>query len=139
MAFFTGRTGSLQLAGGEIYKIKDWSLTVNMNLLDVTALGDVASKSTPGLISGTGSANASYYHDGTGNSPIALLNKIMVTGAATDSLRALYTFKVGTNQYFEAYAFITSATVTASTDEVTTVAIEFTLDDGLATVVTSGT
>ena len=136
MAFLTGRNGSLKLSGSEISKIRDWTLNTSVNTLETTSLGESASTYTAGLFSATGSATASYYTSGTTNA-ISLLDKIAKTGAITDSDKVELTFEAGTGDSFTADAFISSASISASTDEVTTVSFDFTIDGPLTAVSTS--
>lgn len=136
MAFLTGRNGSLKLSGSEISKIRDWTLNTNVNTIETTSLGDTATTYTAGLFSATGSATASYYTSGTTNAT-NLLDKIAKTGAITDSDKVELTFQAGSGNSFTASGFISSASISASTDEVTTVSFDFTIDGPLTSVATS--
>jgi hypothetical protein len=107
-------------------------------MLDTTALGDTANTFTPGLFSATGSATLSYYNGAT-TDVTNLLEKIAKTGAITDSDEIALTFEVGTSQSFVADAFINSASITSSTDELTTVSFNFTINGPLTTVTLTGT
>lgn len=138
MPFYTGRTGKLKLGGSEVSKVRNWTLDTSVNMLDTTALGDTANTFTPGLFSGTGSATLSYYNGDT-TDVTNLLEKIAKTGAITDSDEVTLTFEVGPNQSFTADAFINSASITSSTDELTSVSFNFTLNGPLTTVTLSGT
>ena len=138
MPFYTGRTGKLRLGGSEVSKVRNWTLDTSVNMLDTTALGDTANTFTPGLFSGTVSATLSYYNGDT-TDVTNLLEKIAKTGAITDSDEVSLTFEVGTSQSFVADAFINSASITSSTDELTTVSFNFTLNGPLTTVTLTGT
>lgn len=138
MPFYTGRTASLKLSGSSVSKVRDWTLDTSVNLLETTALGDTATTYTAGIFSATGSASMSYYNGDTTDTT-NLLEKIAKTGAITDSDKVSLTFEVGTNQYFTANAFINSASISSSTDEVTTVSFNFTVDGPLTSVVMTGT
>jgi hypothetical protein len=138
MPFYTGRTGKLRLGGSEVSKVRNWTLDTSVNMLDTTALGDTASTFTPGLSSATGSATLSYYNGAT-TDVTDLLAKIAKTGAITDSDEVSLTFEVGTSQSFVANAFINSASVSSSTDELTTVSFNFTINGPLTTVTLTGT
>jgi hypothetical protein len=138
MPFYTGRTGKLKLAGSEVAKVRNWTLDTSVNMLDTTALGDTANTYTPGLFSATGSATLSYYNGET-TDVTNLLEKIAKTGAITDSDEIALTFEVGTSQSFTADAFINSASITSSTDELTTVSFNFTINGPLTTVTLTGT
>jgi len=136
MAFLTGRNGSLKLGASEIVKIRDWTLNTNLNTIETTSLGDSATTYTAGLFSATGSATASYYTAGTTNATNLLAN-IAKTGEITDSDKVSLVFEAGTGDSFSADAFISSASISASTDEVTTVSFDFTIDGPLTSVTMS--
>ena len=138
MPFYTGRTGKLRLGASEVSKVRNWTLDTSVNMLDTTALGDTANTFTPGLFSATGSATLSYYNGAT-TDVTNLLEKIAKTGAITDSDEIALTFEVGTSQSFVADAFINSASITSSTDELTTVSFNFTINGPLTTVTLTGT
>lgn len=133
MPFYTGRTGKLRLGGSAVSKVRNWTLDTSVNMLDTTALGDTANTFTPGLFSATGSATLSYYNGDTAD-VTNLLEKIAKTGAVTDSDEVSLTFEVGSDQLFIANAFINSASITSSTDELTTVSFNFTINGPLTTV-----
>jgi hypothetical protein len=133
MPFYTGRTGKLRLGGSEVSKVRNWTLDTSVNMLDTTALGDTANTFTPGLFSATGSATLSYYNGDT-TDVTNLLERITKTGAITDTDEVALTFEVGSDQLFIANAFINSASVTSSTDELTTVSFNFTINGPLTTV-----
>jgi|688.fasta_scaffold811839_1 hypothetical protein len=140
MPFYTGRTGKLRLGGNEVSKVRNWTLDTSVNMLDTTSLGDTANTFTPGLFSATGSASLSYYNDAaTPTDTTNLLERIAKTGAITDSDRVSLTFEVGTGQTFTGNAFINSASISSTTDELTTVSFNFTIDGPLTSVVLTGT
>lgn len=138
MPFYTGRTGKLKLSSNEVAKVRDWSLDVSVDLLETTALGDTAKTYVPGMFSATGSANLAYY-TGASTGVVSLMEKIAKTGAISESDEVQLTFEVGTDQYFVANAYINSASISSSTDELTTASFQFTVDGPLTTVVTTGT
>ena len=133
MPFYTGRTGKLRLGGSEVSKVRNWTLDTSVNMLDTTALGDTANTFTPGLFSATGSATLSYYNGDT-TDVTNLLERITKTGAITDTDEVALTFEVGSDQLFIANAFINSASISSSTDELTTVSFNFTINGPLTTV-----
>ena len=133
MPFYTGRTGKLRLGGSEVSKVRNWTLDTSVNMLDTTALGDTANTFTPGLFSATGSATLSYYNGDT-TDVTNLLERITKTGAITDTDEVALTFEVGSDQLFITNAFINSASITSSTDELTTVSFNFTINGPLTSV-----
>jgi hypothetical protein len=140
MPFYTGRTAALKISGTTVGKVRDWSLDTSVNMLDTTSMGDVASSSVPGLFSGTGSATLSYYNDSTTALNITdLIDNINKTSSITTSDLLQLTFEVGPSQLFTASGYVTSASISASIDEVTTASLQFTLSGPLTTVTISGT
>ena len=139
VGLYTIRNAKLKLAGSDVAKVRDWSLETSVNLLDTTALGDTANTYTVGLQSATGSATLSYYTATSGNEVTNLLEKIAKAGAVTDSDKVSLTFEVGTNQSFTGNAFINSASISTSTDEITTASFNFTIDGPLTAVTLTGT
>lgn len=138
MPFYTGRTGKLKLGNNEIAKVRDWSLDVSVDMLETTTLGDTSKTYTPGISSATGSATVSYY-TGTVNTVTSLLQNIVTTGAITDQSEVELAFEVGQNQNFTGNAFINSAGISSATNELTSVAFQFTMNGALSSVDLSGT
>jgi hypothetical protein len=138
MPFYTGRNGRLRLANNAVSKVRDWTLDTSVTMLDTTTLGDTASNFTPGLSSATGSATVMYFNGDT-TDVTDLLQRITKTGAVTDNDLVRLTFEVASGQAFVADAFINSASITSSTDELTTTSFNFTVTGPLVSVTTSGT
>lgn len=135
MGFYTGRTGSLVYDGKPVAKIRDWSLDTTVELLSTNTIDSVTNTFTPGVKGATGSATLVYYRLETGESAsytqfTALLSKIHKTGAITESDRVLLTLNVGGGAADDIrfYAYITSASVSVATGELSVVPIQFTVD-----------
>jgi len=135
MGFYTGRTGSLVFNSKPVAKIRDWSLDTTVELLSTNTIDSVTSTFTPGVKGATGSATLVYYRLETGESAsytqfTALLSKIHKTGAITESDRVLLTLNVGGGSADDIrfYAYITSASVSVATGELSVVPIQFTVD-----------
>lgn len=155
MAFYTGRTGALYLTSagtGEInptasekaLKLRDWSLETTLELLETTTVDTAVKSYTPGASSATGSATLLYYRrEGTtGTEPGTqfdqFLAKIMKTTTAgvTENDRVGMVLRVGETAGSGAdikddiafNAYITNASLQVSTGELTSVAIQFTVD-----------
>jgi hypothetical protein len=155
MAFYTGRTGALFLtaaASGEYspnnteqaLKLRDWSLETSLELLETTTVDTAVKSYTPGAVSSTGSATVLYYRrEGTTSTEPGVqfdqfLNRIMKTSTAgvTESDRVGIVLRVGNTpgvgQDFKDdiifNAYITSASMQVSTGELSSVAIQFTVD-----------
>lgn len=155
MAFYTGRTGALYLTttgtGGvtpssseQALKLRDWSLETTLELLEITTVDTAVKSYTPGNVSSTGSATVLYYRrEGTTSTEPGVqfdqfLGKIMKTSTAgvTDADRVGIVLRVGATAgtsgdikddiAFNAY--ITSASMQVATSELTSVAIQFTVD-----------
>lgn len=154
MGFFTGRTGALYLeavgtttptSGGttKAAKLRDWSLETTLELLETTTADTAVKSYTPGSVSATGSATVLYYRKESGESGLQFenfLNKIMKTSATgvTSSDRVGIILRVGetTNSAVTGdnkddiafNAYITNASLQVSTGELSSVAIQFTVD-----------
>ena len=144
MAFFTGRSGSLTFDGKPVAKIRDWSLDTTVELLSTNAIDSTTNTFTPGVKGATGSATLIYYRlEGTESASYtqftALLGKIMKGGAATESDRVFMELNVGgdTKDDIKFNAYITSAQVSISTGELSTVPIQFTMDGDFTEVITA--
>lgn len=135
MGFYTGRTGSLVFNSKPVAKIRDWSLDTTVELLSTNTIDSVTNTFTPGVKGATGSATLVYYRLETGESAsytqfTALLSKIHKTGAITESDRVLLTLNVGggASDDIRFYAYITAASVSVATGELSVVPIQFTVD-----------
>jgi hypothetical protein len=152
MGFYTGRTGRIFLYDDgtsnpsptnaqSVLKIRDWSIDTSLELLETTTIDTAVKSYTPGMVSSTGSATVMYYRKETGDVGVQfdqLLDKIMKTstaGVSTGdrvglSLRAGSQAGTGTDikDDIAFNAYITSASITVGTGELTSVAIQFTVD-----------
>jgi hypothetical protein len=135
MGFYTGRTGSLVFGGKPVAKIRDWSLETTVELLNTNTVDSAVNTYTPGVKGASGSATLLYYRLESGENTTyteftSLLGKIMKTGAITDSDRVYMELNVGGDEAddIKFYAYITSAQVTVSTGELSSVPIQFTVD-----------
>jgi hypothetical protein len=135
MGFYTGRSGSLVFNGKPVAKIRDWSLETTVELLSTSTIDSTASTFTPGIKGATGSATLVYYRLESGESATyteftALLSKLHKTGAITTDDRVQFTLNAGggANDNITFNAYITSATVSVATGELSVVPIQFTVD-----------
>jgi len=53
--YFSGTQGELYIDGVKAAKVRNWSFSSSLGLLDTTTLGDTDSTSTPGIRTNTGS------------------------------------------------------------------------------------
>ena len=145
MGFYTGRTGSLAIAGGlPIAKIKDWSLDTTVELLSTNDISSAVNTFTPGTKGATGSATLLYYRLESGDSAsyqqfTAMLGKVMKTGTIETTDRVFLDLNVGggASDDIKLYAYITNATVGVSTGELSTVQVQFTMDGDFVEVITA--
>lgn len=142
MAFFTGRTGSLVFNGKPVAKIRDWSLETTVELLSTNTIDSTSNTFTPGVKGATGSATLMYYKLESGESAsltqfTELLSKIMKTGSIETSQRVFLELNVGggADDDIKFNAYITSASVSVSTGELSVVPINFTVDGDFSEVI----
>ena len=153
MGFYTGRSGKIFLyddgaidpapmPATSVLKIRDWSIETSLELLETTTIDTAVKSYTPGMVSSTGSATVMYYRKEGAEAGVqfdALLSKIMKTSPVgvepTDrvglSLRAGTQAVAGSSDIKDDISFnayITSASITVGTGELTSVAIQFTVD-----------
>ena len=137
---YTGRDGVLQLAGTTLAKVVGFSLQANLETLETTTLGDNLRSYSPGVLGYSGTASLLYYKgdDGTINTT-NILNKLIKDGttgiASTDTVELTLRWVDGTdNNDVKITAYINSATIGASTGEISRAEITFTGTGALSTV-----
>lgn len=142
MGFFTGRTGSLVFNSKPVAKIRDWSLETTVELLSTNTIDSSVNTFVPGVKGATGSATLMYYKLETGENATLtqfteLLAKIMKKGAITTSEKVLLELNVGAGNTddIKFNAYITSASVSVSTGELSVVPINFTVDGDFTEVI----
>tara|TARA_B100001094_G_C18142171_1_gene778539 strand:- start:1181 stop:1612 length:432 start_codon:yes stop_codon:yes gene_type:complete len=142
MGFFTGRTGSLVFNGKPVAKIRDWSLETTVELISTNTIDSGVNTFVPGSKGATGSATLLYYKLESGESSsftefTALLAKIMKTSAITVSDRVFLELNVGgdNSDDIKFNAYITSASLSVSTGELSVVPINFTVDGEFTEVI----
>jgi hypothetical protein len=142
MGFYTGRSGSLVYNNKPVAKIRDWSLETTVELLSTNTIDSTTNTYTPGVKGATGSATLLYYRLESGESAVmeqftSLLNKVMKTGAASTADRVYLQLNAGGNASddIKLYAYITSAQISVSTGELSSVPIQFTMDGDFVEVI----
>ena len=142
MAFYTGRSGSLVFNGKPVAKIRDWSVESTLELLSTNTIDSTSNTFTPGVKGATGSATLMYYRLESGESAsltefTALLSKIHKVGSIETSDRVSMELNVGTGSSddIKFNAYITSASISVSTGELSVVPINFTVDGDFSEVV----
>ena len=142
MGFFTGRSGHIKIAGKKVAKIRDWSLETTVELISTNTIESHTNTFTPGVKGATGSATMMYYRlsndeTGTYKQFTDILLKVMQTGAIGNSDRITLELNIGGNvkDDIKIQAYITSATVSVSTGELSVVPFNFTMDGDFIDVI----
>lgn len=135
MAFYTGRSGSLVFNSKPVAKIRDWSVETTLELLSTNTIDSTSNTFTPGVKGATGSATLMYYRLEAGESAsstqfTALLSKIHKTGSVETSDRVFLELNAGgqSTDNIRINAYITSASISVATGELSVVPINFTVD-----------
>lgn len=81
MSYLTGRDGTITYNGVQLAKVANWSLSSQVDALEVTSLGDGARDYVPGIKGGSGSCSVWYYND----APVSLLSKVVRTDAPSEA------------------------------------------------------
>lgn len=129
-----------------VLKIRDWSIDTSLELLETTTIDTAIKSYTPGMVSSTGSATVMYYRAEAGDVGTqfnVLLSKIMKKGnTSTTALGVTTSDRVGMvlragdvpgagddkKDDIAFNAYITNASITVGTGELTSVALQFTVD-----------
>ena len=140
---YTGRDGVMQLAGTTLAKVVNFQLSANLETLEVTTLSDNIRSYTPGVSGYSGSATLLYYKDDSNSiNTTNLLNKLYKTGSAgvssTDTVELTFRWVDGTdNNDIKLTAYITSASIGATTGDIVRAEIAFQGTGELSTVTIS--
>jgi len=136
--FYTGREGFLKVADKKVAKIRDWSIETSLELLSTNTIDSSFNTFEPGVVGATGSATLMYYKLSTGEDNTeftTLLNKIMKTASTgvvggDSGDRVALELNVGSAaaDRIKCNAYITSASVSVGTGELSVVSITFTVD-----------
>jgi hypothetical protein len=148
MAFYTGRTGSLAFNDKPVAKIRDWSIETTLELLSTNDISSSVNTFTPGVTGATGSATLMYYRlEGTEGTTLTefteLIKKIMKSGngsSITTADRVELELNVGVPETddIKFNAYITSASISVATGELSVVPINFTVDGNFTEVIDYG-
>lgn len=92
MSYLSGKDGSITYDGVKLAKVSSWSLSSQVEALEVTSLADDARDYTAGLKSASGSCSVWYYDD----APVSLLEKVVRTDAPSDADKLTMTLGFGT-------------------------------------------
>ena len=142
MGFYTGRTGHIKIAGKKVAKIRDWSLETTVELISTNTIETHTSTFMPGVKGATGSATMMYYRLESGESAnynqfTDILLKIMQKGRINTDDRVTLELNIGGNNKddIKFMAYITSATVSVSTGELSVIPFNFTMDGDFIDIV----
>ena len=136
---YTGRDGSMQLAGTTLAKVVSFSMSSNLETLETTTLGDGVRSYSPGVTGYSGSATLLYYKDDDGNINTSnLLSSLIKTGtdgvSSSDTVELTFRWVDGTdNNDIKLTAYITSASIGATTGDIVRSEISFQGTGALAT------
>jgi len=137
---YSGRDGVMQLAGTNLAKVVNFSLQANLETLETTTLSENIRSYTPGIAGYSGSATLLYYKEDNNNiNTTNLLNKLYKTGTAgvssSDTVELTFRWVDGADRNdIKLTAYITSASIGASTGEIVQAQISFQGTGALSTV-----
>jgi len=122
--YYTGKDGTLSIAGTTQVKVINWSLQADLEMLETTTLGDDDRSYTPGIRSYSGSATLLYYEDDTARNDAATQVKRVISTGAPSTSPIAFILALG-SKTVTLNAFITSASYGASVGEVVSAQISF--------------
>ena len=137
---YSGRDGVMQLAGTNLAKVVNFSLQANLETLETTTLSENIRSYTPGIAGYSGSATLLYYKENNNSiNTTNLLNKLYKTGTAgvssSDTVELTFRWVDGADRNdIKLTAYITSASIGASTGEIVQAQISFQGTGALSTV-----
>lgn len=129
MGYYAGKDGQVEVDDRVIAKVSSWSLSANVESLEVTSLDDIARDYTPGLKSANGSLTCWYYD----NAPVRLLSKVIQTGEVRESDKVKLTLRWGPNRV-TCTALLTSGELACQVGEVMQAQLSFTVCGDFSTV-----
>jgi len=121
----------MQLGGVTLAKVVNFAFQSNLETLETTTLGESVRSYSPGVLGYSGSASLLYYKDDTGSiNTTNLLNKLIKTGtdgvSSSDTVELTLRWVDGTdNNDIKFTAYITSASMGASTGDIVRAEISF--------------
>ena len=140
---YTGRDGVMQLAGVTLAKVVSFSLQSNLETLETTTLNEHIRSCSPGVSGYSGSATLLYYKEDDGSfNTTNLLNKLYKTGtsgvSSSDTVELTFRWIDGAdNNDIKLTAYVTSASIGASTGDIVRAEISFQGTGALSTVTIS--
>lgn len=137
---YTGRDGYLLVSGSTIAKVVSFSVQANLETLETTALHEHLRSYTPGVTGYSGTASLIYYKEDNGTrNTTSTIRKLIKGGTsgvqASDTVELTFRWKDGTdNNDIKLNAYVTSASIGASTGEIVRAEISFQGTGALTTV-----
>jgi len=128
---YTGRDGVLQVGGTPLAKVVNFQLSANLETLETTTLNEHIRVYVPGVVGYNGSATLLYYkQDDSSHNTTSILNKLYKTGidgvSSADTVQFTFRWIDGsTNNDIKLDAYITSASIGASTGEIVRAEVAF--------------
>lgn len=144
--FYSGAQGELYIDGVKAAKVRNWSFSSSLGLLDTTTLGDTDATATPGVRTNTGSCQLFYYAPsavvGENNSASTLINKLLKAGtdgvaaeAEQVTLRLVVSQGNGSVSHIQGPAYLTSVSMTCAVGEVFSADVAFQINGAFTEVV----
>lgn len=125
MTYYSGKDGTLVLAGAAVAKVASWSFGSNVDALETTALSDTDRSFAPGLRDSSGSAAIWYYKATNADSaPKAALARIIKKSAVDENDITSISLGWGPNA-ISGSILITGAELSSSVGEVMQARISF--------------
>ena len=128
---YSGRDGVLQVGGTTLAKVVNFQLSSNLETLETTTLNEHIRSYSPGVAGYSGSATLLYYKEDDGSrNTTSILNKLYKTGpdgvSNSDTVELTFRWIDGEiNNDIQLTAYITSASIGASTGDIVRAEIAF--------------
>ena len=128
---YSGRDGVLQVGGTPLAKVVNFQLSANLETLETTTLNEHIRVYSPGVVGYSGSATLLYYKEDDGSrNTTSILNKLYKTGpdgvSSSDTVELTFRWIDGEiNNDIQLTAYITSASIGASTGDIVRAEIAF--------------
>ncbi len=138
MAFFRGEEGSVKFINGSgtaetIVSTRNWSLTVNKELLECTDHGDTSRAYVGGLVSATGSVEL-LYTAASGNHTETFVEDCLTAEDAGDAQFELFLDTSGSKK-LSFNGIVTSTDFSANIGDLETITVSFTANGAITSAV----
>jgi hypothetical protein len=132
--YYTGSDGALFVGGSQVAKIRDWTLTGQVDALETTTTGDFARTFIYGIQNYTGSCTALYYENSSSALEMSsMLANIIRTTATPANSTATLRLQLSASRSIEAVVLFTSAAFGVTTGEIVSVDLDFQVTGHLTT------